>query len=114
MFSITPMLGGFQRVVSYPMMGATPTQLVKPDARRAILYVINGQAANLDLWPNPTVPFDGQMPTAIVLASGTLRYTWSQDGPMSTYGYLAALETGSGAVTVIEILWLPEQLQGGV
>lgn len=109
MFDITRFLPGFQEVTSFPVIGVAPVLFVKPNPRRVILYLSNPSAGPLSIWIDPAVGI-GSPPHILIPTLTTWRFTWSEDGPMSTYGWLGAYGSGSDVAGVVEILWLPEQL----
>jgi hypothetical protein len=111
MFSLTPILGGFQEVDSLVTVAFDPVRLVGADSRRAILYFTNADQQQLNLWHNPTVPILTN-PNFIVPAFSTLRFTWAFDGPLSTWAWLGSYANITNDVYCLQILWLPEQLAG--
>jgi hypothetical protein len=108
-FAIAPLVGGFQGVDTIVSVGTTPTLIVRPDNRRALLYITNPTTVNLNLWHNPAIP-DVNTPGIIVPTQTTRRMAWADDGPLPTWGWLAAAASGTISVIVLQVLWLPEQL----
>lgn len=109
MFAIAPLLPGFHELAGVVSLDATPAQLVKPDPRRAILYVANGTPGAVSLWMQRT-DADPDCPHVVIPPGTTHRFTWAEDGPLSTLGWDAATATGPADVGVVEVRWLPDQL----
>lgn len=109
MFAIAPLLPGFHELVGVVTLSTVPAELVKPDPRRAILYVSNGTPGVVALWILQNEA-DPDCPHILVPAGTTFRLTWSEDGPMSTFGWHAAVASGTGDVGIVEIRWHPDQL----
>lgn len=109
MFEITPLLVGFQHQDDDVAVGTDLTRIVGPDARRVILYISNSANHPLSLWHGLAIR-QGKSPHYLVPAGSTVRFTWSEDGPMSTFGWRGAYQQASGQVAVVEILWIPGQI----
>jgi hypothetical protein len=111
MFSLTPLLGGFQEVDTYTDVGFEPVRIVSADSRRAILYIVNPATEQLNIWHNPVVPLPGQ-PFWNIPPLSTLRFSWPFDGPLSTWSWLGSFPNTTATVYCLQVLWLPEQLAG--
>ena len=107
MFDIVTTLPYWSYALSTYTIGTTPTLIAGNEPQRAILYITAPPAASLQVAidPVPPVGFPGQVS---IPAGETHRFTWSLDGPMSTYPWLAWVASGSGDVTVTEVWWRPK------
>lgn len=106
MFDIAQTLRYWGLRPSVTPLTTTPVLVCNEDPQRAILYFqASGTDVNLVMDRPAGIPVGTPQ---IVIASGTFfRFTWPEDGPMSTYSWIAWSPTGAGQVIVTELYWRP-------
>lgn len=90
----------------------SPALVVGANQNRAILY-LNGIGAANGWWLLADGD-TGRSPPIWQFASGApQRFTWSLDGPLSTFGWWAApqggLAVGNTKISYYEVIWWPNQ-----
>lgn len=108
MFDPSQYLGNFQTVVStVVLLGGQVGQLVKANPNRVILYISPPIQVTCPLWwVSPPQVGVGQYNA---VGGVTVRFTWLEDGPMSTYAWWAAMPTSplTNTIAITEIIWSP-------
>jgi hypothetical protein len=108
MFDISPLIAYFTPVArQWTYANGVWVQLCRSNGDRPILYLYNPGPNALRI----TTPagLSAGVDYGLIASGSTLRYTWSEDGPMSTYewwGVGQGVQQG-GNVGVVEVLWQP-------
>lgn len=109
MFDIVPFLGGFTTNVVITSVGTSIVPIVQAKPNRPILYITNPSTTQpLSAFIDP-VPLAGS-PHFVIPPSTTMGWTWTLDGPMSTFAWLAVYASGTSNVIATEVIWFPQNI----